>query len=224
MRDWLRLAVETARKDLLLELRAKRTLFLSTVFAMLVVVVFAFAFGRSLGTRAAVGRGALWVAFVFAGLVSVTRSAAVETADAAIEGLLLAPADRTAVYFGKVASNALFVFGVEVASLGFVYVFLQYTPPASALPWLAVTFAVAAVGFAAAGTLLALLAARSRLPELTLPVVLVPILVPILLGGVQLTRAFTGDARAGPWLQVLLAYDGILLLVGMVLFEPVVEG
>lgn len=223
MRAWLALVVETVRKDLLLELRTKQSLFFSAVFAMLVTVVFAFAFERDLGSSRTVGRAALWVAFLFAGIVLVTRTATVETTDAALEGLLLAPTDRTAIFVGKTFANALFLLLIEGATLVFVSVFIGFPLSPAAFPLVGVTFVLTAVGFAAVGTLLSLLAVQSRLPALTLPILLVPVVVPVLLGGLELTRAALGAAPAESWLKVLLAYDGILLLAGIALFEPIVE-
>jgi heme exporter protein B len=223
MRAWLSLVVETVRKDLLLELRTKQSLFYSAVFAMLVTVVFAFAFERDLGSSSAVGRAALWVSFLFAGIVLVTRTASVETTDAALEGLLLAPADRTALFVGKTLANALFLLLIEGATLVFVSVFISFSLPPAALPLVGVTFVLTAIGFAAVGTLLSLLAVQSRLPALTLPILLVPVVIPVLLGGIELTRAAVGAAPAASWLKVLVAYDGVLLLAGIALFEPIVE-
>lgn len=223
MTSWLGTVAEVVRKDVVLELRTKRSLFLAAVFAMLVTVTFAFAFEHRLSANTTVGRAALWVSFLFAGVVLVTRTASLETANAAIEGLLLVPADRTAIFVGKTLSNALFLTLIELAGLGFVFVFLDFSVPPSGLPLLALTFVLAAGGFAAAGTLLSLLTARSRLPELTLPLVLLPVVVPVLLAGIELTRAAASGLPPLAWLQVLFAYDGILLLAGVALFEPTVE-
>lgn len=223
MRSWFRVAAEIVRKDLLLELRAKRSLVLATAFSMLVTVTFAFAFAHRLGSNETVGRAALWVSFLFAGVLLLTRTAGIETTDAAMDGLLLAPVDRTAIFVGKTAANALFLFIIEVAGLAFVFIFLDFAVPPSGLALVTLTFALAAGGFAAAGTLLSILTVRSRLPELILPLVLVPVVVPVLLAGIQLTAAATGGAPTMAWVQLLVAYDGVLLFAGVALFEPTVE-
>lgn len=223
MRPWARLLTTVVLKDLRLELRTRRSLFLAVVFAMLVTVAFAFAFGRTVGTTAAVGRAALWVAFLFAGVVLVTRTAGLEGADQAIEGLLLAPADRTAIFLGKTVANAIFLLVLHVVTLGFVVVFLSFPVGSVDAGMLGSAFVVTAGGYAAAGTLLSTLAIRSRLPELTVPLVLVPVVVPILLVGLSLTRAATAGGQGLSWLQIGATYDGILLLAGVALFEPLVE-
>ncbi|MFB6109621.1 MAG: heme exporter protein CcmB [Halodesulfurarchaeum sp.] len=223
MRAWARLLTSVIRKDLLLEARAKRGLFLSAVFSMLVTVAFAFGFHRTVGTPRAVGRSALWVSFLFGGVVLVTQTASVEGRDAALEGLLLAPGDRTAVFLGKTVANAVFLLGMEIATIGFVTVFLGSIVVPAHLPRFFAALALAAVGYAAAGTLLSLLTVRSALPAVTLPLVLVPVVIPVLVAGLSLTRATTGAVPVRAWMTVLAAYDGILLFAGIALFEPLVE-
>jgi heme exporter protein B len=221
--DYLRAVYAVARKDILLELRTKRVVNTSVVFALLVVVTFAFSFVRSMERPATVGRAALWVAFLFAGTIGVMQSATVEERDAALEGLMLAPIDRSSIYLGKVVSNAVFVLAVELLTLGSVVVFLDYAPPVAAVPTLVAVVALASVGFAAAGVVLSVLASKSGFRELLLPVVLLPVVLPVLLAGIELTRAVTDGTPVGSWLQLLAVYDGILLLTGVVTFEYLVE-
>lgn len=222
-RSFLRAVALVAWKDLLLELRTKRVLTMATVFSLLVVLAFAFSFVRTGTAAEAVGRGGLWVGFLFAGTVGVTQSAAVEQRNAAVEGLMLAPVDRTSIYLGKVLSNATFVTTLAALTLAASVVFLGYPlTPQSAAP-LAGVVVLASLGFAAAGVELSLLAARTDLRELFVPVVLLPVVVPVLLAGVELTRALTVGAPAGSWLQVLVAYDAVLLLTGGATFEYVLE-
>lgn len=220
---YARAVFEVVRKDLRLELRTKQTVGVASVFALLVVVAFAFTFVRTGADPATVGRGGLWVAFLFAGTVGVMQTAGVEDRDAALEGLLLAPVDRSSVYVGKVISTAVFVVAVAVLTLAASSVFLGYPlPPEAVLPVVGVVVA-AAFGFSAAGVVVAFLAVRSRLGELLVPVVLLPVVVPVLLAGVELTRGVAAGSLPASWLRLLLAYDGILLLAGVATFEYVVE-
>lgn len=221
-RTYLRAVWTVVRKDLLVEARSKRVLATALVFALLVVVAFAFAFATAVSNLAVLGRGALWIAFVFAGTVSVTQAVTAEYRDSAIDGLLLAPVDRTAIYFGKVASNAVFVATLSLSTLSATVVFLNYRPPVAMLAALAGVVGVAAIGFSAVGVVLSLLAARANLRESLVPVLLVPLVVPILLAGVELTRLLGVGGALGSWLRLLVAYTGILLLAGMVVFESVV--
>ncbi|WP_423745679.1 heme exporter protein CcmB (plasmid) [Haladaptatus sp. SPP-AMP-3] len=224
MRAFLRVAAEVVRKDLLVEARSKRVLNTAVVFSLLVVVVFAFGFAQTFVDLDTIGSGALWVSFVFAGTFGVIQSAVSEEQDAALDGLLLAPVDRSAIYVGKVVSSTAFVAGVELLTVGFVVVFLDYSPPVAAVPALVGIVVAASFGFSAAGVILSLLTVKSQLRELLLPMLLVPLVIPVLLAGVSLTRGLTTGESPRSWVVLLLAYDGILFLAGFVTFEYVVEG
>ncbi|ODR83198.1 cytochrome C biogenesis protein [Haladaptatus sp. W1] len=224
MRAFLRVAAEVVRKDLLVEARSKRVLNTAVVFSLLVVVVFAFGFAQTFVDLDTIGSGALWVSFVFAGTFGVIQSAVSEEQDAALDGLLLAPVDRSAIYVGKVVSSTAFVAGVELLTVGFVVVFLDYSPPVAAVPALVGIVVAASFGFSAAGVVLSLLTVKSQLRELLLPMLLVPLVIPVLLAGVSLTRGLTTGESLRSWVVLLLAYDGILFLAGFVTFEYVVEG
>jgi heme exporter protein B len=223
MSGFLAAIYRIVKKDLLIESRTKGVTTTTTVFALLIVLAFAFSFVKTFREPAVLGRGALWIAFVFGGTLGVTKAAAVEDRNAALDGLLVAPIDRSAVYLGKVTSTALFVFGVNVVTLGATMVLLGYAPtPRTALAVVGV-LAVAAVGFAAVGVVVATLTLRSGLDELALPLLLVPLVVPVLLAGVELTAALTTGGRTGSWFRLLSLYTGVLLLAGVATFEYVVE-
>jgi heme exporter protein B len=224
MTSFLAAVYHVVRKDLLLERRTKGITTTTTVFALLVVLAFAFSFAKTLRAEAALARGALWVAFVFGGTLGVTKAAAVEDRDAALDGLLVAPVDPAAVYLGKVTSTALFVFAVNAVTLGATTVFLGYAPTVGTALAVGGVLAVAAVGFAAVGVVVATLTFRSGLDELALPVLLVPLVVPVLLAGVELTAALATGAPLGAWLRLLCLYTGVLLLAGVATFDFVVEG
>lgn len=223
MRRFLATIYRIVRKDLLLESRTKSVTTTMAVFALLVVLAFAFSFVKTFRNPAVLGRGALWIAFVFGGTLGVTKTAALEDRNGALDGMLLAPVDRSAVYLGKVASTSLFVFAVNVVTLGATTVLLGYAPTPRTVVALVGVVAVAAVGFAAVGVVVATLTFRSGLDELALPLLLVPLVVPVLLAGVELTAALTTGARTGTWLRLLCLYSGVLLLAGLATFEFVVE-
>ncbi|AXG07747.1 cytochrome C biogenesis protein [Haloplanus rubicundus] len=223
MKTFLAAVFRIVKKDLRIESRTKGITTTMAMFALLVVLAFAFSFVKTFREPAVLGRGALWIAFVFGGTLGVTKAAAVEDRNAALDGLLVAPVDRSAVYLGKVTSTALFVFVVNVVTLGATTALLGYAPtPGTALAVVGV-LAVAAVGFAAVGVVVATLTYRSGLDELALPLLLVPLVVPVLLAGVELTAALTAGARLGSWLRLLCLYTGVLLLAGVATFEFVVE-
>jgi heme exporter protein B len=223
VRSFLAAVSRIVRKDLRIESRSRRVTTTMAMFALLIVLAFAFSFVKTFRNPAVLGRGALWIAFVFGGTLGVTKTATVEDDDAALDGLLLAPVDRSAIYLGKVTSTSLFVFAVNVLTLGATAVLLGYAPTIRTALALLGVLAVAAVGFAAVGVVVATLTARAGLDELALPLLLVPLVVPVLLAGVELTAALTTGAPTGSWLRLLVVYTAVLLLAGVATFDFVVE-
>lgn len=221
---YARVVYEIARKDLLVETRSKRTINAAFVFALLIVVVFSFVFGEEVSDRDVLARGALWVAVVFGGVVGMSHAVAREGQNGALDGLLLTPVDRSAIYVGKVLSSTAFVGVVGLLSLGFVVVFLDYSFAPTTLPTLLVVLALAALGFSAVGVLLSMLMLHSGLQESLLPVLLIPLVIPILLAGTELTQPSLSAPMASAWLRVLVTYDALMLLAGWMTFEFVVEG
>lgn len=220
--DGLRVIGAIVWKDLILESRHKRSTSAAAVFSLLIVVVLSFVFVQEVQTVDSISRGALWIAIVFAGTLGMTRAIGVEEQNRALDGLLLAPVDRSAIYLGKVCSVSIFVTIVGYLSMAFVAVFLDYTMSSSVLLTLVYVIPLAAIGFSAVGVLLTTLTIQSPIGESLLPVLLIPLVVPVLLSGIELSR---GLARTETmWLQVLLIYDGLVLLAGWTLFEFVIEG
>lgn len=223
VRNYFRVVYVIARKDLLVESRSKQTLNAAFVFAFLIIVVFSFVFGEEVANRDVLARGALWLAVVFGGAVGMSHAVALEGRNEAIAGLLLAPVDRSAIYLGKVASSTVFITGIGLLSLGFVVVFLDYSFDVGALSTLLSVIVLVAVGFSAVGVLLSILMLHSQLQESLLPVLLVPLVIPIILSGTALTQPELPEDMTRAWLQILLAYDLLVVLAGWMTFEYVVE-
>jgi len=201
-----------ARKDLLLEVRSKQSVPLSITLALLIVVVFAFSVP---GARN--GSGALWTAFVFAGMLGVMQSLAVETRNRALDGLVLAPIPPAAIYVGKVVSNAVFATLVGLTTLGAVGVFLHAPLPATSLPTAVAVIVLFAFGFAAVSVVVGIITTVTGISQLLLPVLLLPLLLPALLAGVA--QFETGRAL---WFGVLAGYDGVVFVAGALVFGELV--
>lgn len=211
-------------KDLISEWRTRDRIVSMLLFSVLVVVVFHFALpadaSRLLQTGAA---GLLWVAYVFASILGLNRAFALELENEALSGLALAPADRGFVFLGKAASNTLLLWIVQgLTAFAFALAFdVAFLPVA--LP-LAGVLLLGALGLSSMGTLFAALAVRTRYREVMLPLLLLPMLVPVLLGAVQ---ACTGLLETGgvplPALRLLLVTDAVFLIVSFVLFEFVLD-
>jgi heme exporter protein B len=220
---YFRVVLAIARKDLLVELRSKRRVNGAAVLALLIVVVFSFVFVRRVQNQAAIARGALWFALVFAGMLALTRGLALEETNAAIEGLMLAPVDRSAIYLGKVCSAVVFITAIGWLNLAAVTVFLDNPFSLAAAGQLLAVFPLAALGFSAVGVLLTMLTLNSQLQESVLPVLLVPLVIPVVLAGIELSQPASGPGSTG-WLRILLVYDALVLLTGWMSFEFVLEG
>lgn len=221
MRAFLAQAGAILWKDLLLEYRSRDVFTGMFVFALVVLVVFNFAFDLRIEQPEAVAPGVLWVTVVFAGVLGVGRTVALEKDRGTLDGLLLAPVDRGAIYLAKVAANALYMLLVEAITIP-VFAALFNAPVLR--PELLGIAVLGTFGFATVATLFATLAANSRARELLLPVLLLPVLVPVLIAAVQATGALFRPPLPGPpWVSLLIAFDLIFGVLGFLLYEAVLE-
>jgi len=210
---FFRTALSIALKDFRLEIRSKQALPLSVALSLLIVVTDAFSYGGG-----AESYGPLWVAFVFAGTLAVMQTIALETRNDAFDGLLLAPINRTAIYLGKVASTTVFVTVIGFVTLLALAVFHHATVPLETLPTLLLILFLFSLGFSAVGVLVGLITAATDISALLVPVLLVPLVFPGLLAGVGFL-----ESGATSWITVLLSYDGIVLVAGVLVFDELVS-
>lgn len=219
----LRDAVLVAGKDLRVEARSRVTLNQVAPFAVLVLVLFAFALepDRGLLTRAAAGL--FWLAVMFSALLAIQRSFAIESSDGARDGLRLSGLDPAGIFLGKATAVALELAALEVL-LG-VGVVVLYDAELSGALLLAVTCIAATVGLAAAGTVYGVLAAGVRVRETLLPLLLLPVVAPVVLAATRASEAALGQATAEgwPWVRLLGAFAAIYLAVGALAFGPLLE-
>src|SRR4051794_30920188 len=200
-----------ARKDLLLELRARDTLPAMLLFVLSTLVVFHFVLPGDSSELAA--KGLLWVAIVFTALLGLSRAFAAEREQGVIDGLVLAPSDRSAIWLGKALSIVAFLGLAELIALPAFALFFQPVDPA-----LVAGIALADLGIAAVGTLLAAMAAASHARELLLPLLFLPLAIPIVVGGVGVSVA-DDPAR---YLAFLGLYDALFGVICWASFEYVV--
>jgi len=200
-----------ARKDLLLELRARDTLPAMLLFVVSTLVVFHFVLPGNSSELAATGL--LWVAIVFTALLGLSRAFAAEREQGVIDGLVLAPSDRSAIWLGKALSVLVFLALAEIVALPAFAIF--YAPVDG--PTIA-GVVLADLGIAAVGTLLAAMAAASRARELLLPLLFLPLAIPIVVGGVG--ASVTDDP--GRYVGFLGLYDALFAIICWASFEYVV--
>jgi heme exporter protein B len=203
--------VALARKDLLLELRSRDTLPAMLLFVVSALVVFHFALPAEESERAETGL--LWIAIVFTALLGLTRAFAAEREQGLLDGLVLAPCDRSAIWVAKSLSVVAFLVLAEAVALPAFALFFE------PLGWeLLAAVALADVGIAAVGTLLAAVAAASRARELLLPLLFLPLAIPIVIGGVG--ASLSGNPAS--FLGFLALYDAIFAILSWASFEYVV--
>jgi heme exporter protein B len=193
------------------------------VFSLLVVFVFNFALELETTVRASVSSGVLWVTFIFAGTLGLNRSMALEKDRGCLDGLLMAPVDRSAIYFGKLLGNLVFMLLVAVIIVPVLSIF--YNLNLISLGLLGVIL-LGSVGYCAVGTLLAAMAVQARTRDILLPILLFPVVLPVVVAAVKASSGLLLLNPADeimPWINLLLVYDVIFLVIGWLVFDKVVE-
>ncbi|HET9461427.1 MAG TPA: heme exporter protein CcmB [Gaiellaceae bacterium] len=199
------------RKDLRVELRAGDTLPAMLLFVLSTLVVFHFALPEGTGDEAAYGL--LWVAIVFAALLGLARAWVPEQEHGVLDGLVLAPSDRSAIWLGKTLATLAFLAAAQVVALpAFILFFapLDLTAIAGVL--------LADIGICAVGSLMAAMASAGRSRELLLPLLVLPLAIPLIVGGVG--AAISPESER--YLLLLALYDGVFAVLSWASFEYVV--
>jgi heme exporter protein B len=220
----MRAALAILRKDLRIEWRTRESLASVFVLGVLLLVVLAIAHDAPVDEAPALAPGVLWATFLFTGMLGVQRGFLLERENDCLAGLLSAPVDPGALYAGKLAANVVLLAVTQAVVVPLVGLFLHVDLWAVA-PGLGLVLLLGNLGFAALATLFAAIAVRTRAREVMLPLLLLPLLVPLLIGAVSATRAVlaggVGAARDG--LSVLAAFDLAFVVAGWLLFAYVVR-
>lgn len=219
----VRQTLAVAGKDLRIEARGRHALAAVLPFAATMLV----AMGLSLGPgRALLQRTApalLWVAVLFAAVLASRQAYRIEAEDDALEGLILSPIDRAAIFLGKAAGVTLQLLVLEAVVLLMVALLFDLSLAAAPVA-LAAVFVLGTVGLAAAGSLFGVLSIAPRARETVLPLLVLPLATPVLLAGVRATEVATGGTGdATSWLGLLVAFDAIFLALGILVFGYLVE-
>ncbi len=210
-------------KDTISEIRTKEIVSSVLVFTLLVILIFNFAFGASQEVMALVAPGMLWVTFAFAGVLSLNRSFVPEKEQGCLEGLMVCPISREAIYAGKMLGSLLFMLIIEAIALP-IFAFL-FNLPVLSLQLIAVTV-LTTVGFAAVGTLFSALAVNTKAREVVLPILFLPIVIPIIICAVKASAlALSGESwgELSSWLEIIAAFDVVFLMVPFLVFAFVIE-
>jgi heme exporter protein B len=224
MKGFLRAMLAVLWKDLAAEVRSRELLSAMLVFSLLVIFIFNFALDLEPNIRASITSGVLWVTFIFAGTLGLNRSLAIEKDRGCLDGLLLAPVDRAAIYFGKTAANLIFMLVVAAIVLPVYSVF--YNINLFARPGLLLVIFLGAEGYTAIGTLLATMAVQTRTRDMLLPILLFPVVIPVLVAAVKASAGFLQTLpfeEIQPWLNLLITYDVVFTAIAFMVFDSVVE-
>lgn len=223
--DYARVVWAIIAKDATVEWRTKTAFLSAMVFAILVLSILFFARDPTAVSSLDVAPGALWVTFTFAAMVGLNRAFLLERENGAMDGMLLAPIPRTAIFVGKMGGNLLFVALVEAISIPLFILFYNVSL-AGRLPQLILVTAMATVAFVAVGTLLSAMVVRTRFAELMLPVLLLPFLIPPVVSAVQVTaRILAGRplSEMMGWLKLLAGFDIVFCVLTVLLFEATLD-
>lgn len=210
-------------KDIAAELRSRELLSAMLVFALLVILIFNFALELDAKTRANVTSGVLWVTFAFAGTLGLNRSMAMEKDRGCLDGLLLAPVERSAIYFGKAVGNLVFMLIVEVIVIPVYSVLYNVNLFRTGL---LLVILLGSIGYVAVGTLLSTMAVQTRTRDVLLPILLFPVVIPVFIASVKASSGFLQSlemAEIWPWLNLLIVFDIIFIAIAYMVFDYVVE-
>ncbi len=228
MKRFFSVLLAVVEKDLRLEWRTKESLLVMVVFALLVLTLFSFAFGPGGGSgenARAVQAGILWISFLFACVIGLSRTMGVERESGGFSAMYASPSDPSALYLGKVVSVAVLMVIMELAGFAVLAVLYQADvwKSTGALALVAVS---ATIGIAASGTLFSAMSTRTRTREVLLPVLMFPALVPVLIAAVKATEAHLGGggwADSRDWIRLMLVYDVVFLVAASMVFEYILE-
>lgn len=222
--SFLKATLAIVQKDLAAEFRSRELLSAMLVFSMLVILIFNFALELDIKVRQSVTAGVLWTTFAFAGTLGLNRSMAVEKDRGCMDGLLLAPVDRAAIFFGKAISNLAFMLIVEAIVLP-LYAML-YNEVRIFQPSFLGVILLGSIGYIAVGTLLSAMSVQTRTRDVLLPILLFPVAVPVLLASVKASGGLLNNATFAEILtplNLLIVYDVIFIAVAFMVFDFVVE-
>lgn len=210
-------------KDLRAEVRSRELINAMILFTLMTVLVFSLALELDREARENTVAGVLWVAIIFAGILGLSRSLAAEKDRGSLDALLLAPIERSALFFGKMIANLLFVL---VIALVLVFLLTIMFNLSLVKPLLLGVIVLGSVGFTTVGTLLASMSVHARAREALLPILLMPVVLPVLISAVRASTAILngmGQEDWLPWIQLLGVADVIFLAASYALFDYVVE-
>ncbi len=223
---FMRNAIAILRKDVLLEIRGKESLSLMLFLSLLFLVIFNFALDIDKDNISSLAPGILWVIFTFSGILGMGRTSMAERDEEAYLSVVFSPASAESFYIGKVLSNFLFLILMEGFTLLLFAILFDFEKIIGLLPKLAPSLFLGTLGFSLVGTLFSFLATASRHGEVLMPFLYLPVVIPIILGGVSSMSIILNEnlvEGTGKWLQILVIFDILYLSLSLLLFRYLIE-
>ncbi len=224
MKSW-RLVWTLTSKDLRIEYRSRQAFLTTVFFALLILIIFNFAFDPGDQAIKAAAPGILWVSLLFPGVIQLNRSFQCEREDGTLYGLILSPVDRGLLFLGKFFANSILLFLIDLMILGAFLIFYNLEL-SSRLFWLVLLLLLVGIVFSSVGTLFAAMVSSLRTRDVLLPILLFPILVPVVIAAVNATRELLSSGELQffyHWLRLLAVTDVIFLAGAYIVFEFVLE-
>ena len=212
-------------KDLASEIRSRENISSMFFFAFIVIMIFSFSFSMDLQAAKEIMPGIIWVAFGFTAIIGLGKSFSAELQNDCLENLQISPIPKGAVYLGKLIANLVFILIVELILFPMFVIFFNLDVLAK-LHWVLLIFLLGTLGLSAVGTLFSAMTVQVRAREVMLPILLLPMAVPVMIGAVEATRgALNGDPWAlyGQWVELLIVFDLIFTVVCFWAFEWILE-
>lgn len=224
MKNYLKHVGAIVWKDILSEFRTKEMLCSMFLLAILILTIFVFSIDLSKVKTIDVAPGILWVAFIFAGTIGLNRSFLNEKENDCLLGIMVTPIDRSAIYFGKMIGNFIFMTIMEVLIFPVFIIFFNLSFQ-NLIGIILVTF-LGTLGFVGLGTLLSAMSATFKTREIMLPILLYPLAIPVIIASVKITGMMLHgkSLESGmTWLNLLIAFDIIFIVTSFMVFEYVIE-
>ena len=212
------------KKDVLMEMRTKEVVNASLVFAILLVIVFSFIMEPGSEVEKKIAGGIFWMAVTFSGILGLNKTMMSELEGGNFEALMLAPVDKSAIFFGKVISNMLVLILLEIILIPLFLVF--YSINIVSHPLMIAVLFLATYGYALVGTLFSMISVRTNSREIMLPLLLLPIMIPILIAAILSTNIFTSGSDiiySYNWIKLTAVFDIIFTAVIFGIFSAIIE-
>ncbi|MFB3825201.1 MAG: heme exporter protein CcmB [Bryobacteraceae bacterium] len=224
---WMRRVLVVAAKDLRAEMRTKEAINGALAFALVILLLFSFAFDPSEEQTRAISGGLLWIVFAFAGTLILNRSFARELPNDCLDALIAAPLSGAALFLGKALANFVMLLAVELVSLPVFGIFYNVRWTAQFWP-LMLVLVLGTWGLTVIGTVFSALTVNIRLREVMLPLLVYPILIPALMAAMQLSTQLIAGQPVTPdvavWLRMLVGFDAVFTTLSLILMETVLVG